>query len=65
MACPNPLTPDDCHNLNVVLQSCADTAEMLAKMKKCGLPTEEAEMANGEQMKMAQALKAEWFPNNP
>lgn len=65
MPCPNPLTHDDCQKLNIANQSCADTAELIAKMKKCGLPVEEAEAANNEQAAMIAKIKAEFFPNNP
>lgn len=61
----NPLKDCHCDNLNQCLQSCAETAQILAKMRAAGMPAEQIEALNEQQRKLAAGLKAQFFPNRP
>lgn len=49
--------------LNKVIQSCAETAEYGQQCKACGLDVEREMRENAEQLKTAEALKRQFFPD--
>lgn len=61
--CPE-LDPKHCATLNTVLQECANTRELIKACKDCGLPVEEGEAQNNQQIQYATAIKAKFFPLN-
>jgi hypothetical protein len=65
MDCPSPLKPEHCATLNKLLQSCAETREMLHRMKQSGIDTADMEAVNEAQHAFAKANKASWFPDQP
>ena len=58
-----PLKPEHCECLNRVLQSTVLTRELIEKLKRCGLPMDQAELENESDARMAANLKREFFPN--
>lgn len=49
--------------LNRVIASCAETAALCQKCASCGIDVDKEALRNAEQLKFAQKLKAEFFPN--
>jgi hypothetical protein len=61
----HPLTDDHYQKLQQVCTSCGKTAGILEKAKAAGLPIEQAEAENANNLQLAQGLKAAFFPNRP
>lgn len=59
----NPLDQSDLEKLNQVIQMAAETGRLIAKVARSEIPTEQAEQENTDQLRMASALKREFFPN--
>lgn len=61
----NPLREEHCQCLDECLQRCAVTREVLERMRRAGIPAEEAEKINEQQAKLAAGIKREFFPDRP
>lgn len=60
-----PLTDDHYAKLQGVCASCSKVAGILEKAKAAGLPVEQAEAENGNNLQLATGLKQKFFPNRP
>lgn len=58
----NPLNDKHLKILNDVLQMCKETAEYCDKCAACGLNVDPEKRKNDEQMRLAERLKATFFP---
>lgn len=61
----SPLNAEHLERLNKVLESCAETKEYLEKCVDCGLDVDQEQVANAQQEAIAQAIKRNFFPNQP
>lgn len=61
----HPLTDEHYNKLQQVCASCGKTAGILEKAKAAGLPVEQAEQENANNLQLATGLKAQFFPNRP
>jgi hypothetical protein len=59
------LTDQHCACLDAALQSIAQTRQILANCKDCGLPVDDYVAQNDAQGQLVSALKAKFFPANP
>lgn len=62
---PRVLNPEHCDCLDRVLQSVAETREILERCKRCNLPVEELVARNEEHGRLAASLKQQFFPERP
>lgn len=58
----NPLGPDQLKTLNELLASCAASEEYMAKCEAAFVDVSRERRENAEQAKIAQAMKAQFFP---
>lgn len=65
MACPNPLTDQQCHILTQVIQYLHDTRELINKCQGCGIEMSDKAANNAAQMELSVAIRNAFFPNGP
>ncbi|MGH9459887.1 MAG: hypothetical protein ACRD1X_01625 [Vicinamibacteria bacterium] len=56
------LRDDHLEALNRCLKSCAETGEFLQRCKSCFIDVDQEIQRNDEQKKIAEAIKAQFFP---
>ena len=60
-----PLSEQDCQTLNALLQSCADTECLLAKLEAIGLDVSSLRADNTHQQVFFDRTKRTFFPDHP
>ena len=60
-----PLTADHLVMLNSIIDNHPLISEVLAKCKDCGVACDEQIATLNEQLRLARAFKAKFFPNEP
>lgn len=61
----HPLTDEHCECLDKVLQAVPEALELVRTCKDCGLDVAKIEQTLNAQLRMAQRLKAQLFPDRP
>lgn len=61
----NPLTQAHLEKLNQVLKMCPETDLIIQQAVNSGIPAEQAQIENRQQMELAMALKRNFFPTAP
>lgn len=61
----NPLNDTHYQQLQQCGNSCAETRELLRRMREAGVPAEQAEHTNEQQASMAKGIKQQFFPGLP